>query len=47
MGMNGNGAREDETLEEAVARTVASQYDGIDPIDFGNRMWEERYNDED
>jgi hypothetical protein len=30
----GNGAREDESLEDVISRTVDSMYDGITPEDF-------------
>jgi hypothetical protein len=43
----GNGAREDETLEDAVKKTVDSMYEGIDPIDFANRMFERDRNKSD
>ena len=46
----GNGARADETLEDSIARTVNSMYEGIDPIDFGERMYNKdrnKYSDDD
>ena len=32
----GNGAKKDESLEDAIGRTVDSMYSGLTPEDFAN-----------